>query len=74
MTYYEPPVPEDAVPLWDLIGGDETLVSSWYMPSPTVGGGHVHGWQRKMAWVLIAVFLAIEIAGLCSAYGVIQIG
>ena len=73
-TYYEPPVPDDAVRYWDLVGGDETLVSSWYMPSPTIDRTRVTGWHRRLAWALIAVFLVIEAVGLCSAYGVITIG
>ena len=74
MTYFEPPVPDDAVPLWDLIGGDETLVSSWYMPSPTASRAHVGGWRRGTIVFLVGVFLLIEVLGLCSAYGVISIG
>jgi hypothetical protein len=70
----DPPVPDDAVPLWDLIGADETLVSAWYMPSPTASHAAVGGWRRRIVVFLVAVFLVIEVAGLCSAYGVISIG
>ena len=75
MSYYEPPVPEDAVPIWDVIGGgDEPLVGSWYMPAPTAGRAHVGPWQRRTIVFLVGVFLIIEVLGLCSAYGVVQIG
>jgi hypothetical protein len=69
----EPPVPDDAVPLWDLIGTDEPLVSSWYMPAP-VGHRWPNGWRRNVVIFLVVVFLAIEALGLCSAYGAVVIG
>jgi len=70
----DPVVPDDAVPLWDLVATDETLVSSWYMPAPAASGLAIGGWRRGIVVFLIAVFLAIEVVGLCSAYGVISIG
>ena len=70
----DPVLPDDAVPLWDLVAADEPLVSSWYMPSPAASIGAVGGWRRRIVVFLIAVLLVIEVAGLCSAYGVISIG
>lgn len=70
----DPPLPADAVPLWDLVAAGAPLVSAWYMPSPVASIGAVGSWRRRIVVFLIAVFLVIEVAGLCSAYGVISIG
>ena len=69
----EPPVPDDAVALWELVGGDEPLVSSWYMPAPA-GRLRLTGWHRNVVIFLVAVFVVIEAVGLCSAYGAVVIG
>lgn len=62
------PIPDDAVPLWPGTDGD-ALLPSWYMPAPAVGLPLLRGWRRAVAWVIIAAFLAIVSAGLCSTYG-----
>jgi hypothetical protein len=70
----DPVLPDDAVALWDLVGADETLVSSWYMPAPTAHRSAIRGWRRRMILFLVGVFVLFEAVGLCSAYGSIVIG
>ena len=65
------PIPDDAVPLWDP--GVSGLLPSWYMPAPAVGAPRLTGWRRVVAWVIVATFLAIVSAGLCSTYGEVVI-
>jgi hypothetical protein len=67
-------VPTDAVPIRPLgSSGGDPLLPDWYMPSPAGGGRRHRSWQRKVAYALIATFLAIDAAGLCSTYGWISI-
>ena len=66
------PLPVDAVSLWDL-DRDDGLLPSWYMPAPAVGAPRLRGWRRLVAWIIVAAFLAIMAAGLCSTYGEIVI-
>ena len=66
------PIPDDAVSLWDLDDRDR-LLPSWYMPAPAFGIPLLRGWRRAVAWVIVAAFLAIMAAGLCSTYGEIVI-
>jgi hypothetical protein len=70
-------VPADAVPIRPVgWSSDSALLPEWYMPSPMggrPGGRHHRSWQRKVAYVLIGTFLAIDAAGLCSTYGWISI-
>jgi hypothetical protein len=64
------PLPTDAVPFAPHGEDDDGLLPRWYMPSPAGGGPRRHApWQRKVAYVLIGAFLAIDAAGLCSTYG-----
>jgi hypothetical protein len=67
-------VPDDAVP-WSATDDDGPLelLPSWYMPAPTVGGRVLDGWRRRLAFVVIVAFLAINAAGLCSTYGLVEI-
>ncbi|MBA3652566.1 MAG: hypothetical protein H0W70_00040 [Actinobacteria bacterium] len=69
----EPPVPDDAVALWELLDAEAPLVSSWYMPAPA-GHRRLTGWRRNLVLFLVGVFLLIEAVGLCSAYGAVVIG
>lgn len=65
------PVPADAVALsaaGTLVDG--ALLPDWYMPAPTTRSRPRGSWQRKVAYVLIGAFLAIDAAGLCSTYGI----
>ncbi len=54
---------------FDDPGDPGGLLPDWYMPSPTGGPRHHASWQRRVAYVLIGTFLAIDAAGLCSTYG-----
>lgn len=60
------PLAEDAVPLsvyLDQFGGP---LPEWYMPPPR---GRASRYWVPLVWAVIAAFLAIEAAGLCSTYG-----
>ncbi len=68
------PVPDDAVPVWELFEPDaDSLLPAWYMPAPS--GPTITGrrWKRVVALMLITAFLAINASGLCSTYGWISI-
>ena len=67
-------VPVDAVPLPRPSGADDDLLPGWYMPPAAAGPRHHRPWVRRVVYVLIAAFLAIEAAGLCSTYGPVVIG
>jgi hypothetical protein len=72
----EPDVlPDDAVPWSDVIDADPDpgLLPSWYMPAPMVGGPVLDGWRRRIALIVIVAFLAINAAGLCSTYGLVEL-
>lgn len=66
------PIPDDAVPLWDVTDNGP-LLPSWYMPRPADGVPLLRGWRRAVAWLIVATFLAIVSAGLCSTYGEVVI-
>lgn len=70
------PMDDDAVSLWSLgtdLDGDPDLLPGWYMPSP-VGGASRHGRGRKrVVYLVVAAFLLINAAGLCSTYGIVEI-
>jgi hypothetical protein len=58
------------VSLWDLAEPDaDGLLPAWYMPSPMAGARRLTGWRRRVAIAIIAAFLLIDAAGLCSTYG-----
>ena len=66
------PLGPDAVP-WspDRDADAPDLLPDWYMPAVAAGlgvGAH-RGWRRRVAVVLIAAFVLINAAGLCSTYG-----
>jgi hypothetical protein len=63
------PVPDDAVPFDPADGGGDPLLPDWYMPAPAGGAAVRGGWRRTVAVVIIAAFLLINAAGLCSTYG-----
>jgi hypothetical protein len=67
-------LPDDAVP-WtgDEDGEGLELLPTWYMPAPMVGGRRLDGWRRRLALVVIVAFLAINAAGLCSTYGLVEL-
>jgi hypothetical protein len=62
------PLPPDAISLWDLDARD-TLLPDWYMPPPMSGHRRLVGWQRRVAWLVVASFVLIDAYGLCSTYG-----
>lgn len=70
----EPVLADDAVPFDEAIGVRRPpgVLPGWYMPA-SAPGVHLTGWRRRVAWALIATFLAIAISGLCSTYGVLEI-
>lgn len=64
---------DDAVSYWDVAGrNDMGLLPDWYMPTAGAGSRRLHGWRRGLAWSLVATFLSINAAGLCSTYGRIE--
>src|SRR5438552_14652195 len=68
-------VGDDAVSLWDLAATEqESLLPSWYMPSPMAGGRLLHGWRRRVVLLVIVSFLLIDAYGLCSTYGWVGFG
>lgn len=63
----------DAVSLWELEGrGDAELLPSWYMPAPMRRSSS--RWSRVVIGLVVAAFLFIDAAGLCSTYGWISLG
>ena len=63
-------VPHDAVPFGALHGGDDgALLPQWYMPAPDAGAIARPGWRRRVGVGLVATFVLINAAGLCSTYG-----
>jgi len=68
------PVGDDAVPLWDLAGARGAgALPAWYMPAPAGGGPLLRGWRRRLVFVIIAAFLLINMYGLCSTYGWVEL-
>ena len=75
-------VPDDAVPIWQVLGTDGSdgsgggaLLPSWYMPAPS-GGSRRRRWSRRKRIVVLLVilaFLVIDAYGFCSTYGQITI-
>lgn len=59
-------LPDDATSFWEPAA---PIVADWYMPAPMTGGRVLHGWRRRVALGLVATFVVIEAAGLCSTYG-----
>ncbi len=67
-------VGDDAVCFWDLVPpGDPPPFPGWYMPAPAAGGRLVRGWRRRLVFVIIAAFILINMAGLCSTYGWVEL-
>jgi hypothetical protein len=64
------PIPADAVPYSQVVGAGTSLLPDWYMgPAVTV---HASRWRRPVVIAVIAVFLLIDAAGLCSTYGALS--
>ena len=58
---------EDAVPVDVYLGSQPSLLPLWYMPRPLARPGSK--WRLVVVVAVVAVFLAIEAAGLCSTFG-----
>jgi hypothetical protein len=66
---------DDAVCMWDVIGsGTDQVLPGWYMPSPMRGAPLLHGWRRRVIFLIIISFLAITAYGLCNTYGQLAFG
>jgi hypothetical protein len=60
----------DAVCLWEVTGTRaRSLLPDWYMPAAVGGARLLHGWRRRVVFVVIAAFLTITAYGLCNTYG-----
>jgi hypothetical protein len=64
------PVDPDAVPLGLYLAGSPGLLPQWYMPEAMARGAR---WRTLVVILIIAAFLLIDAAGLCSTYGHIVI-
>ncbi len=58
---------DDAVPLDDYLGRQPGLLPAWYMPRPLSATGA--RWRRVVVLGVVAAFLILEAAGLCSTFG-----
>ena len=66
------PIAADAVSTWDVLHPDAThRLPDWYMPTPIGGGRRLRGWPRRLAFLVVLAFLAVDAVGLCSTYGII---
>jgi hypothetical protein len=72
------PPADDAVPLADYLdarrvggsggsGGSGGLLPTWYMPAPMARVSPK--WRTPVVLAIVAAFLSIEAAGLCSTFG-----
>lgn len=60
----------DARSIWDLTDDrPDPLLPEWYMPTSPVGVRQAVGWRRVTAYLVIASFLLVAAAGLCTTYG-----
>lgn len=64
------PIPDDAVPYDRVIGTGPSLLPDWYMGRATAV--HASRWRRPVILAIIAAFVLIDGAGLCSTYGIIS--
>ena len=61
------PISADAVPYDRVIGSGVSLLPDWYMGHATAV--HASKWRRPVILAVVAAFLLIDAAGLCSTYG-----
>jgi hypothetical protein len=61
------PLSPDAVPLDIYLEHTAGPLPDWYMPAPTAG--HSPRLRRLVILAVVAAFVIIEAAGLCSTYG-----
>ncbi|MGI8756445.1 MAG: hypothetical protein ACR2MB_11415 [Acidimicrobiales bacterium] len=65
----------DAPSLWEMDASPRGgLLPSWYLPVSPAGSRRLRGWRRRLAYLVIATFLAIDAVGLCSTYGPLIFG
>jgi len=64
------PLAPDAVPYDRVLGTVPSLLPEWYMARATAV--HTSRWRRPVVLGVVAAFLLIDAAGLCSTYGVIS--
>lgn len=66
---------EDAVNYWDVVAPrDLGLLPSWYMPTPSAGSRRLHGWRRRVVYLVTGSIVVINAAGLCITYGHVTLG
>jgi hypothetical protein len=69
----------DAVSFWEVAAleagrvPDDQLLPEWYMPAMR-GPRLLHGWRRRVVWLIVIAFLTIDAYGLCSTYGWVAFG
>ncbi len=61
------PVEPDAMPIAAYLGQVGGLLPGWYMPAPMTR--RAARWRRVVVLALVALFVTIEAAGLCSTFG-----
>ncbi len=67
-------VSDDAVSIWDLADlRSPSPLPAWYMPTPATGGRLLQGWRRRLVFLIIAAFILINMSGLCSTYGWVEL-
>lgn len=73
-----PPVtdaPADAISYWDVVAPrDLGLLPAWYMPTPSAGARRLHGWRRRVVYLVTGSIVVINAAGLCITYGHVTLG
>jgi hypothetical protein len=63
------PLAADAVPYDQVVGAGPGLLPDWYLgPATRV---HASRWRRPVVIAIVAAFVLIDAAGLCSTYGII---
>lgn len=65
------PLAPDAVELGSFLGQAATLLPSWYMAPVT--RRRAKRWQVIVVAAIIAAFVGVDVAGLCSTYGLLSI-
>lgn len=66
---------DEAVSYWDVVAPrDLGLLPAWYMPTPSAGPRRLHGWRRRVAYLVTGSIVALNAAGLCVTYGHVTLG